>query len=1387
MDEPAPTPRRTRRRIALVIILGGLLLAGSLLGYLQTRHAFRHVIVPIVSALVPGELRVRDGFVTWPGRLEMEEPVYENPDAGAVFEAERLSVALSLRSLVTGGLPVIRDLVLHQPTVMLDLAAERAAPGRPSPAQAGQPPRLIPVAVERGLVQGLALTVRTAGGTATAKNATIKMTDLRPGKTGTLQLQTAVALERSADHAAWDGSATFTLTLEQNLESTQATWSGINAVRLQERSRRTAAHHLILDQDLSGSYDRATQSLHASTTLHARTREAQAEPATVELSLASQGPPGVMTASLTLTNLSADALNAWLGETSAVRFHSALVEGQAQMKAEGEQLTFRSTLSGTHMQLGMEDRDRTTPPVNVTVRQAGSLNRGSGDLTVETLSLTVSDRARTLLAGNLDRPLAINLNRLPTGSAGMPTPAAAWTVKLDRVGIQDVRPWAALSGLDALAGVRAGELNGSATITIANQAQTAELSGSLKATNLLIEGSPQDGVVGPLALDTQVRTTLADLSLLTLNSWTTTVSAKGKAVGQLRATGSLHVSSPGKLVVAEGALSLDGFPVQALNPFLARWSPTRFRPALMSGKSTFTMNESRFAWEVDLRVKEMSLRLAKAQDVTPPLDMIMTQAGSLDWTARLLRLDALKAQVLRGSRPVLDASLDKPLALQLDGIRTGTSGSGEQAPPITLTVEIHQLAVHQIRPWVAMAGSHALDPVGSGTLDGRLQLAVRGNADTVGVAGHLDLADLQVAGARAPIGHPVTVSTHLKATIAQAARATLETWTAQITSGPKDLAHARLSGSADAGSGAVDLALSLESGDLAGSLDRLGWLTERQRVAIEGGDLKGDLRIVSAGRTRPLAIKADLRSQNLRVKTESRRMGTYAIVAQGAFEVDAARTEARLQEVGLTLHTNGARTGTMSVTGHWPIGSPDTGVASNASRVPPGELTVAVKHWDGAPLADLFGLLPGRAPGPLPITVDLTLGLDPVTGTLTARGRELVGPLRLAGRGSDVPPTTVHLEHDLYWRSTEVRGAKIILTSERPQGVADRLTLSGVIQLGERPRAQLRGKVESLDAGWYADLLAPPPAQAQTPGPNIPGDKEAARPAGGTVGVGIPPDLDVEAEIGSVTFRNLHIGKGRFVAKGADGRLRATLEPTGLAGGTVEGTATIAQVGDQPELSWTVQGKGLNLPAVEQSLLPDRDLWLTGQAAFTTSGKGRGQGEALKRSLDGTAVIDVTDGKFVKAPVLELLAKTTRIQEFKGLSFRSIHGELQLKDGWIHLTRAHVEGSTARLDATGRIGLDGRLDLRSVPKVKASLVSKTKDWCLTSILSSGDGFVTLPLAVVVKGTTEQPEFRVDQAATDLFPKTPKDLAARIAGGFKGCPGSSQSQDKQADQAAGSAK
>src|SRR5262249_30892236 len=149
---------------------------------------------------------------------------------------------------------------------------------------------------------------------------------------------------------------------------------------------------------------------------------------------------------------------------------------------------------------------------------------------------------------------------------------------------------------------------------------------------------------------------------------------------------------------------------------------------------------------------------------------------------------------------------------------------------------------------------------------------------------------------------------------------------------------------------------------------------------------------------------------------------------------------------------------------------------------------------------------------------------------------------------------------------------------------------------------------------------------------------------------------------------------------------------------------------------------------------------IIGLGRFTTSGTGRGQGEALRKSLDGTAIFDIENGRFAKSIVMEFIAKQTRMDEFKGAEFQTFHGERHIKDGWINLNQPRVVGSLYSVEAAGKIGLDGQVDAQFSPKVGTTFSKHVRIPCLDQLAKASDGLTMLPVTVTVKGRAANPEF-----------------------------------------------
>lgn len=1349
----------------------------SLLLYVQTRHGFRHVVVPLVAKLTGAKLEVRDGWLSLLGALEVDGLVYEDPASGISFDAERIALRATPWSFIEEGVPRIDDLELKRANLRIALRPGPVeAPVQEPEGESSETLRLIPVAIERARFEDVTVTVDQGDRRITGQVAAA-LDRLGPGRKGSITLQAGMLLERGAGTQDLSGSMDLTLAVDVGPGGTPITWDGASRVlaRIGRGSLESTDPEVInLEQILTGEYEHAAQSLRAASNV--AISRVGTSLGTVELTASKEGAKrqAVTDVSLNVAGVTGDALNLLLGETAATHVQAGQFDAKVEAHVEGTKTSVRGNVAGVGIRLRLADQEA-SPPVDVSLQQVGSFDSATKDLAMGTLTLTIGDRVKPLLSGALDRPVLLHLDRQKgkTSSADTGAEPAAWSLRLSPSEIRELRPWLALLGGGPLTEVAAGTFGGALVVSMYEQGAIVDVAGRLEATDVMLQGEGREraGLMGPLGVVSEVKSRLTGLQLLKLDPLTTNVSLKGRQVAALHATGAWQFADPPGLTALKSTVTLTGLPGETLNPLLGLWSSTRIGRAKIDGHADVAFNNDHARWVVDVSGEEIQLRLPEAATDAPPLDLLIKQAGEFDRAEQQLRLDRLSVQVVERRRPVVTLSLDKPLSLSFAEAKKGDgSQAGGSSEPITLGLRVNRLGLHQLRPWVALAGSQALASVRGGALDADLQVHISGTDDAA-VAGRLDLEDVTFERGARHASAPVTLGTEVRASVVGRSRVTVDSWAVRALDGKTLLGEARLTGSADSG-GATDLRLDLAAGDLSEFVGRLGLLTERQQELISGGNLKGDVRLVTAGPAKPVTVKAALRSTDLIMRLNKTQQLTRSLGLQADIEVDAARTLAQLQRLEISVESVGTKAGILTASGRWPLA--DTG-----STTPAGTVSVTVKEWDSGPFVDFFGILPGRGSGPLPLTGELIVSQEAGGKVLAVKGKETIGPVTAAVKGGDPESATIQLEQDMARNGDEVRVAVLSLTTERPKGRADRVAMNGNIRMGSRPSLRLRGSVDSFNADWYAALTAPPSDQASTG--KTSGKSSDAKDKG--VGLGVPLDLDVDLALGSVIYRTLEIGKGRLVAKGDGQKMQATLEPTGLAGGSVQGTVTIALKGGQPDIGWDAKGEALDLGVLTKAASGEPEPRITGRGTFTTSGTGRGQGEALRQSLSGTVAFDVADGQFVKSPLLEFLAEHTHIDEFRALGFRTVHGELQIKEGWVHLSQARVVGQAAALEAGGKIGLDGRLDAYVEPKIGPTLSDHVTIPCLNQLTKTADGFTVLPIAVTVQGTAEKPAYGVRVTAGNMVGRQVGALVGTVADLLTGCQGGEAAQ-KATEEALG---
>ena len=1363
-----------------LLFLVVLVVLASVLFYVQTRHGFRTLIVPLAVTLTGAKLEVKDGRLSLMGSLEVEGLLYEDPMSGVSFAVEQVALRAVPWSFITEGVPRIDELELKRANLRIVLRPGPATkPVREEDMGSAVVIRQIPVAIERARFEDVTVAVEQGDRRITGQ-VTAVLDKLGPARAGNITLQTGFLLERDGT-ADRSGSIDVTLSVEVGPGGTPVQWSGSNRVlvRAGRGSIDPSDPEVVnFNQTLTGRYDGAAQSLRAVS--HATIGRGGARlPGTAELTALMEGAkrPAVTDVSLTMAGVTGDMLNLWLGEATAPHVHAGRFDAKVEAHLEGVQTSIRGKVTGDGVRLKLSVQEPSLP-VDVSLQHVGSFNSATRDVAIETLTLTISDRLKTLLSGSLDRPVLLHLDRPEGGtpSSGAGTEPAVWSLRLTQWDIQKLRPWLALLARDPLHGVAAGKLGGSLHVSMYEHGTIVDVAGRVEGSEVMLreEGSRRDGLMGPLGIVADWKSRLTGLEILKLDPLMTSVMLKGKQVASLRAAGTMRLAGAPGITAFNGTLNLTKLPGETLNPLLGLWTQTRIGRAQIDGQADVAVDQDRVRWKVDVRGQKTQLRLPGARTDEPSLDLFIKQAGEFDQAARKLRLDWLNVEVIERHRSVVALSLDQPLTLSLEQGKEGnTSKTGESSEPITLGLRVNRLGLHQLRPWVTMAASQALASIRGGALDADLKVRLSG-AHEVAVVGRLDLEEITVERGARYSSAPITLSTEVRASVADRSRLTVDSWAVQALAGKRLLAQVHLAGSADS-AGSTDLALDITGSDLSELVDRLGLLTERQQGLISGGSLKGDVRLVTAGPKKPLTVKASLHSANLNIRLDKTHLLTRSLALQAEVEVDAPRTVAELQRVEVFVESSGARAGTLTASGRWPL-------AAAGATTPSGALSVSIKEWDSEPFVEFFGILPGRGPGPMRLTVDLQVTQEPGGNTLGLQGKETLGPISVAVKGHDPEPATVHLVHDIVRSGDEVRVTALSVTAERSKGRLDRGAVSGSIRMGPRPHLELHGNLDEFDADWYADLTASPSERTPTgktfDKPHDAKDDET--------GLAIPLDLDVDLRIGSVTYRTLEISNGRLVAKGDGSSMQATLEPIGLARGSVQGTVTVALKGGQPEFAWDAKGNALDLSLITKAVFAEPEPRVTGRGGFTTSGTGRGQGETLRRSLSGTAVFDIADGQFIKSPLLEFLAEKTHVEQFRGLGFRTVHGELQIKDEWVRLNQVRVDGPSVAVEAGGKIGLNGQLDVQVQPKIGPSLSDHVRIPCVNQFMKTVDGFTVLPVAVTVEGTTENPSYGVNTMASSMVGRHAGALIGTVADLFTACRGGEASQ-KATEEALGSAK
>jgi AsmA protein len=268
-------------------------------------------------------------------------------------------------------------------------------------------------------------------------------------------------------------------------------------------------------------------------------------------------------------------------------------------------------------------------------------------------------------------------------------------------------------------------------------------------------------------------------------------------------------------------------------------------------------------------------------------------------------------------------------------------------------------------------------------------------------------------------------------------------------------------------------------------------------------------------------------------------------------------------------------------------------------------------------------------------------------------------------------------------------------------------------------------------------------------------DAKPAPSAGPKVEVDVPVDLgaleglraDGKLAIGSLKLMGLSIAELKAQVRAADGRAQLAPHSAKLYEGTLEGALTLAAKGNRVSLKESLAGISIG-PLVKD--LMERDaVEGKGDVAVDLSAAGPTV-NAMKRSLAGTARVELRDGALKGINLTEALRKTRAAFGSKSAEqqsadtaqrtdFSAMRASFVIKDGVARNDDLDVRAPLVRVGGVGEIDV-GRSQLNYVAKASVVATAKGQGGADLEHLSG----LTIP--VKLTGSFDAPKYEIDYRA-----------------------------------------
>ena len=301
------------------------------------------------------------------------------------------------------------------------------------------------------------------------------------------------------------------------------------------------------------------------------------------------------------------------------------------------------------------------------------------------------------------------------------------------------------------------------------------------------------------------------------------------------------------------------------------------------------------------------------------------------------------------------------------------------------------------------------------------------------------------------------------------------------------------------------------------------------------------------------------------------------------------------------------------------------------------------------------------------------------------------------------------------------------------------------VDLGGQPLAidlrgaNLMGKPVSLTlgvSGKQLDLNKLLPEKKGAPGPPA-----APKPEPGPVS--LPLQAHGSVRIGKVLYRTLEVGNFAADWQLQDNVFTLASLKGGVAGGTITDSARIDLTTKGFRYSNRLNVQGVQAEKLVPAFAPKAAGSVYGTMSLTSDVSGSGTSpQAAKRNLTGGGNFSVADGKLTGTGFVASLAAFLGSQELRVLRFSKLAGTYTIKNAVVTLDAA-MDGSDARLAASGKVGLDKTLDMGIEAKFPPETTAKVARGDIGRFLTDSQGWGSIPLRAT--GTVGAPKFGMDAA------------------------------------------